>query len=305
MFSNQIQQKTSAYFSCEKCDYHTSKKCNYDDHLLTAKHQSAMFSNQKTANSSSKFMCPNCSKIYKDNSGLWRHKKKCILEKNVQTNTATIQEPALTTISTDVVLQILKQNEELQKLLIDQTSKFMEIAKEGKNIINSNNTNNTTNNFNLNLFLNEKCKDAINITDFVNSLVVNINDLEETARLGYAEGISKIFINGLRQLDVYKRPIHCSDLKREVLYIKDHDNWEKDNDKTHLLQAIKDVGNKNIKQISEWQKINPQFRDPESKQNDQYLSMLCNVMSGGSHEETSKNYNTIVRNIVKETVIDK
>ena len=117
--------------------------------------------------------------------------------------------------------------------------------------------------------------------------------------------ISKIFVNGLKQLDVYKRPIHCSDLKREVLYIKDQDNWEKDDDKTHLLQAIKVVGNKNIKQISEWQKINPQFKDPESKQNDKYLSMLCNVMSGGTQEETSKNYDKIVRNIVKETVIDK
>ena len=155
------------------------------------------------------------------------------------------------------------------------------------------------------MFLNEKCKDAINITDFVNSLVVTINDLEETARLGYAEGISKIFVNGLKQLDVYKRPIHCSDLKREVFYIKDQDNWEKDNDKTHLLQAIKVVGNKNIKQISEWQKINPHFKDPESKQNDKYLSMLCNVMSGGSQEETAKNYDKIVRNIVKETVIEK
>ena len=155
------------------------------------------------------------------------------------------------------------------------------------------------------MFLNEKCKDAINITDFVNSLVVTINDLEETARIGYAEGISKIFINGLKQLDIYKRPIHCSDLKREVLYIKDQDTWEKHEDKTHLLQAIKVVGNKNIKQISEWQKVNPHFKDPESKQNDKYLAMLCNVMSGGSKEETSKNYDKIVRNIVKETVIEK
>ena len=305
MFSNKKLPKICSKYSCEKCDYHTSKKSSYDDHLLTAKHNSAMFSNEKSAILSSKFMCPNCCKEYKDNSGLWRHKKKCIepyisLEKNGET---TNQQPVQ--ITTDVVLQILKQNEDLQKLLVEQTTKFMELAKEGKNIINNTNTNNTTNNFNLNVFLNEKCKDAINITDFVNSLVVTINDLEETARLGYAEGISKIFVNGLKQLDVYKRPIHCSDLKREVLYIKDQDNWEKDDDKTHLLQAIKVVGNKNIKQISEWQKINPHFKDPESKQNDKYLSMLCNVMSGGSQEETAKNYDKIVRNIVKETVIDK
>lgn len=301
MFSNKNLPKICSKFSCEKCDYHTSKKSSYDDHLLTAKHNLAMFSNEKSAILGSKFMCPNCCKEYKDNSGLWRHKKKCIApEQNGQATNQSLQ------ITTDVVLQILKQNEDLQKLLVEQTTKLMELAKEGKNIINNtNNTNNTTNNFNLNVFLNEKCKDAINITDFVNSLVVTINDLEETARLGYAEGISKIFVNGLKQLDVYKRPIHCSDLKREVLYIKDQDNWEKDDDKAHLLQAIKVVGNKNIKQITEWQKINPHFKDPESKQNDKYLTMLCNVMSGGSQEETAKNYDKIVRNIVKETVIEK
>lgn len=307
MFSNVNLPKICSKYSCNICDYHTSKKSSYDDHLLSAKHNLAIIRNQKIAIACAKFICPNCSKIYKDNSGLWRHKKKCITnDQSIETQqppNETTQQP---TISTDVVLQILKQNEDLQKLLIEQTSKIMEMAKDGKNIINSNNTtNNTTNNFNLSVFLNEKCKDAINITDFVNSLVVTINDLEETARLGYAEGISKIFVNGLKQLDVYKRPIHCSDLKREVLYIKDQDNWEKDDDKTHLLQAIKVVGNKNIKQISEWQKINPQFKDPESKQNDRYLSMLCNVMSGGTQEETSKNYDKIVRNIVKETVIDK
>jgi hypothetical protein len=301
MFSNKIQQISSAKFYCEICDYHTSRKCNYDEHLLTSKHKSAMFSNENPAISSAKFMCPNCCKIYKDNSGLWRHKKKCCT--NEQSTSSIQQQP--THITTDVVLQILKQNEELQKLLVEQTSKILELAKEGKNIINNTNSNNTTNNFNLNMFLNEKCKDAINITDFVNSLVVTINDLEETARIGYAEGISKIFVNGLKQLDVYKRPIHCSDLKREVLYIKDQDTWEKDEDKTHLLQAIKVVGNKNIKQISEWQKVNPNFKDPESKQNDKYLAMLCNVMSGGSKEETTKNYDKIVRNIVKETVIEK
>ena len=308
MFSNQNLLKTCQKYFCEKCDYYTSKKSSYDDHLLTLKHKSAIFGNQKSAISCSKFTCPNCSKIYKDNSGLWRHKKKCFPEQNepiILEKSTPNQQPIPAIITTDVVLQILKQNEDLQKLLIDQTTKLMELAKEGKQIINSNNTNNTTNNFNLNLFLNEKCKDAINITDFVNSLVVTINDLEETARIGYAEGISKIFVNGLKQLDVYKRPIHCSDLKREVLYIKDQDNWSKDDDKTHLLQAIKNVGNKNIRQISEWQKINPQFNNPESKQNDQYLSMLCNVMSGGSKEESLKNYEKIVKNISKVVVIDK
>ena len=299
--------KNAECFFCEKCDFKCCKPSDWSRHTTTRKHKDTYKiltnSNEfyaENANIINTYLCE-CGKEYKHRQSLWNHKKKCIPEQNVQ---ATNQQPVQ--ITTDVVLQILKQNEDLQKLLVEQTTKLMDLAKDGKNIINSNNTtNNTTNNFNLNVFLNEKCKDAINITDFVNSLVVTINDLEETARLGYAEGISKIFVNGLKQLDVYKRPIHCSDLKREVLYIKDQDNWEKDDDKTHLLQAIKVVGNKNIKQISEWQKINPHFKDPESKQNDRYLSMLCNVMSGGSKEETTKNYDKIVRNIVKETVIDK
>lgn len=300
--------KNAEQFCCDKCHFKCSKPSDWGRHITTRKHidtyKILTNSNEfyaENANVTNNYNCE-CGKEYKHRQSLWNHKKKCVAPCiSIEKTAETVQQPQITT---DVVLQILKQNEDLQKLLVEQTNKIMELAKEGKNIIN-NNTNNTTNNFNLNLFLNEKCKDAINITDFVNSLVVTINDLEETARIGYAEGISKIFVNGLKQLDVYKRPIHCSDLKREVLYIKDQDNWEKDDDKTHLLQAIKVVGNKNIKQISEWQKINPNFKDPESKQNDKYLAMLCNVMSGGSQEETTKNYDKIVRNIVKETVIDK
>jgi hypothetical protein len=297
--------KNADCFFCEKCDFKCCKPSDWIRHTTTRKHKDTykILTNNnefyaENANVINTYIC-DCGKEYKHRQSLWNHKKKC--ENNIE----SLNKTDYTNLTPNIVLQILKQNEDLQKLLVEQTTKLMELAKDGKNIINSNNINNTTNNFNLNVFLNEKCKDAINITDFVNSLVVTINDLEETTRLGYAEGISKIFVNGLKQLDIYKRPIHCSDLKREVLYIKDQDNWEKDEDKTHLLQAIKVVGHKNIKQISEWQKMNPQFNNPESKQNDKYLTMLCNVMSGGSNEETSKNYNKIVKNIIKETVIDK
>ena len=297
--------KNAECFFCEKCDFKCCKPSDWSRHTTTRKHKDTykILTNNnefyaENANVINTYIC-DCGKEYKHRQSLWNHKKKC--ENNIE----SLNKTDYTNLTSNIVLQILKQNEDLQKLLVEQTTKLMELAKDGKNIINSNNINNTTNNFNLNVFLNEKCKDAINITDFVNSLVVNINDLEETTRLGYAEGISKIFVNGLKQLDIYKRPIHCSDLKREVLYIKDQDNWEKDEDKTHLLQAIKVVGHKNIKQISEWQKMNPQFNNPESKQNDKYLTMLCNVMSGGSKEETSKNYNKIVKNIIKETVIEK
>ena len=146
----------------------------------------------------------------------------------------------------------------------------------------------------------------MNITDFISQLNIGIKDLEDTGRLGFSEGISKIFINGLKQIDITDRPIHCSDSKRETLYIKDSNEWVKDNDNKDILtNAIKNIAHKNIKKISEWQKLYPEFNDPDSKQNDKYLKIICESMSGGSKEETNKNYNKIIKNIVKETIIDK
>jgi hypothetical protein len=234
-----------------------------------------------------------CGKTFLHRQSLHVHKKKC----NPQNNEDS---PIITK---ELVMQLIQQNQNLQNLLIDQNNKMYELAKEGKTI-----TNNTTNNnnFNLNVFLNEKCKDAVNLMDFVDSLNVKIKDLENTSRLGYVEGISQIFITGLSELNVHKRPIHCSDFKREVLYIKDQDAWEKeDEDKTKLTNAIKIIGSKNMKQISEWQKANPEYNNPESKQNDKYMKMICNVMSGSSKEESEKNYEKIIKNIAKETIIDK
>ena len=198
----------------------------------------------------------------------------------------------------------MKENSEFKQLNIEQNKQMIELSKNVGN--NNNNNNNNNNSFNLSLYLNETCKDALNIMDFVKQLNVGTKDLEETGRLGFSEGISKIFLNGLKEIDVTDRPIHCSDVKRETLYIKDDDEWVKDNEnKTILTNAIKNVAHKNIKQIKEWQKLNPEFNDPDSKQNDKYLKIVCESMSGSSQEETNKNYNKIIKNIVKETIIDK
>jgi hypothetical protein len=146
----------------------------------------------------------------------------------------------------------------------------------------------------------------MNITDFVSQLNVSVKDLEETGRLGYAEGISKIFINGLKQISVSDRPIHCSDLKRETLYIKDNNEWNKEiKNKVILTNAIKHVANKNIKQISEWTKIHPDYKDSKSKENDRYLKIVSESMCGITEEESNKNYSKIIKNIIKETIIDK
>ena len=178
----------------------------------------------------------------------------------------------------------------------------MELAAKSNTTIN-NTTNNT---FNLQMFLNVQCKDALNIMDFVNSLELKVKDLENMAKLGYSDGISNIFINGLQDLDIKKRPIHCSDLKRETIYIKDQDTWEKENDERNKLKlAIKTIASKNIKQIPLWQKENPGCLDSSSKKNDQYLKIISNAMSGSTIEETQKNYDKIISKVAREVVIQK
>ena len=280
-----VTQKLQSFFSCEKCDYITSRKSSYDKHILTSKHSQVTFGDQKVAKNCIQNICPKCSKNYLSRNGLWKHKKTC--NNNLINDISTL---------TKTVLEVVKQNKEL-------TQQICLLSKE-KTITNINNSNNK--NFNINFFLNEQCKDALNITDFVNSLQPQINDLEETGRLGFVQGISRIFINGLNQLDVHQRPLHCSDFKREIIYIKDSNEWTKENEnKDKLTTAIKKVAHKNMQQIQSWQKSNPLYKDPESKQNDKYMKIVYESMPGSSKEESEKNYNKIIKNIAKETIIDK
>ena len=276
--------KNAAKFVCEKCAFVCSKKSNFISHLLTPKHQntSTDFKQHTTT-----FDCE-CGNKYKHRQSLYNHKKKCQkMPKNAEEGPMT-----------SIVLNLLNQNAELQKLLLEQ-------SKETK-VTNTNIINNTTNNFNLNVFLNEKCKDAITLKDFVDGLEVRLKDLEETAQLGYSEGVSKIFIKGLNELEVNKRPIHCSDAKRETLYIKDNNEWKKEDDnKTELTKAIKTIGKKNMMQIFEWQKKHPEYNDPDSKENDKYQKMLMNAMSGSTTEEQEHNMKKIIKNVSKNVVIDK
>jgi len=295
-------KKVAPNYFCNLCDYNTSRKSSHDKHLLTAKHLSKQIVNQndqKVAKScNQEWICNQCNKEYKSRVGLWKHNKICeILTNNAQVNDLNNKE-----VTPELIIELIKQNKELQQTLIDQNKTIMDLAvKAGTN--NSYNNNKT---FNLQIFLNETCKDAINLTDFVNQIKLSINDLEETGKIGYVEGISKVFIKNLNGIDLTRRPIHCSDSKRETIYIKDENQWSKDDEnKTVLTKAIKHVANKNIKQISEWQKLHPNYSDPESKQNDKYMNIVLNSMSGSTKEESDKNYEKIIKNIAKETVIDK
>ena len=310
-----LSPKNPLNFRCEKCDYNTSNKKDYNKHILTGKHKLSVLSLTNNDNKISKnpkiFTC-DCGKEYKYRQGLHTHKKTCNFKKpvyNIDDNfqqTIDIQNKLIIELLKDnkqheLFLELFKDNKEIKDFMMEQNKQVIELAKlAGHNTTNSHNTNQ----FNINMFLNEKCKNALNISDFVSQLEVGIKDLEETGRLGFADGISKIFINGLKQLELYDRPLHCNDAKREVLYIKSDDKWAKEDDnKPILTKAIKDVANKNMKQIYEWQKVHKEFSDPDSKQNDKYLQIVSESMSGSSKEESEKNYDKIIKKLVKQTII--
>jgi hypothetical protein len=287
-----FKQNLSKKYCCENCDYYTERKSNLINHLGSAKHQNIVIGNNfKQKLSKKTYICDNCENEYKTSSGLWKHKNNCKINENTEMK-----------ITTDLVIKLIEQNKELQQTLIEQNKTMMGLAEKAGNNINFNN--NKT--FNLNVFLNETCKDAINLTDFVNQIQVSIKDLEETGTLGYAEGISKVFIKNLNDIDYNMRPIHCSDSKRETLYIKDDNQWTKDDEqKTTITKAIKQVAHKNIKQISEWQKLNPEYSDPDSKQNDKYMKIVLNSMSGSTEQEQKNNINKIISKVAKEVTINK
>ena len=275
---------------CEICDYTCSRKSDLTRHLMTRKHknqQKTLKNAQNEQYMQNVFSCK-CGKVYKERTGLWRHEKKCFQN---STEDGLLDKD-------NVIVELLKQNKELQKSLI-------ELSKE-KSITNNTNNNSHNKTFNLQFFLNEQCKDALNIQDFVSSIKLNLEDLENTGRKGYIEGISNIIIKNLSALEQYNRPIHCSDLKREVIYIKDNNEWTKETEEKPILtKAIKVIANENIKQISEFRKENPDCVNSDSKKNGLYLKIVSNAMSGVSQEETDKNINKIINNVAKETLIDK
>jgi len=301
--------KVAKNFRCKFCDYICSKTSDWNKHVLTAKHKTATESTNIIAKVADLYFCENCQKKYKDRTGLWRHKKKCtekeIKQEEKEKEEEKKEEDKLThnnaPVMNEVLLELIKQNQEFKQLLVEQNKQVISLAS--KPTITNNNTLN--NNFNLTVFLNETCKDAMNLTDFVDSLNLTLTDLENTGKLGYEEGISQIFINGLKQLDINKRPIHCTDTKRERLYVRDQDAWEKDQEKERVRKAIRKVANKNVMQITDWIKENPDAQDYHSKKNDEYLNMILKSTGGSTNEEEEKRINKVISAIAKHVGIDK
>ena len=291
----EIKFEKNKYF-CEKCDYGTSKKSSYIDHTLSAKHKKAIDFNEILPKICSTFLCKNCDKIYKDYSGLWRHKKKCLDEKEENINEEkeeikTHENEDIDLSDTNLILALIQQNNELQK-------QMLEVIKNGTN--NTVNSHNKT--FNLQFFLNETCKNAMNISEFVDSIKLQISDLENVGKIGYVEGLSKIIITKLNALDVTERPVHCSDTKRDTMYVKDDDKWEKEEEDNHIiLKAIEDIANKNTKQIKEWKKLNPECASSKSHKADVYSHIMIQVLCANNDANNHK----VLKKIAKEVAIDK
>ena len=317
MFSNDQQSKNLTKYSCEYCKYTTCDKRDYNKHIKTKKHKNQISAILATETSSEmglnshkfpkSFQCDICNKVYKDNTGLWRHKKKCgVPAANVVCQNAQPVADTSSQLSPELVLQVLEKNKELTEVVIEQNKTIMELSKNAQ-IQTQNNMNNCHNNtFNLQFFLNETCKDAMNIQDFIKSLQLNVGDLEKVGELGYAEGISRMFVRGLNDLDITKRPIHCSDLKREVIHIKDKDKWEKDNsNQDKLKRAIKDLSNKNIMLFDDWQRENPGYDQYDNKKNDIYLNMMVQAMGPADEVAERRDFGKIIRSIAKNTIVDK
>jgi len=281
--------KNAQNFNCNNCDFVCSKYSNYKSHLLTAKHKIRTNLNKKNAEI---YVCNKCQKVYKARSGLWYHEKKC----KIDTSLISVSDSNNAT-DNQMIMTLLKENNEIKNLVLD-------VCKQMKpTIINNINSHNKT--FNLNVFLNEHCKDAMNIMDFVESLKLQLSDLESVGKLGFVNGISNIIVKNLNAMDIHKRPVHCSDAKREIMYIKDDNKWEKEQEENKKLRkAIKYIAHKNSIMVNEFRAKYPDCIFSDSKKSDQYNKLIIEAM-GGSGDNDAEKEDKIIKNIAKVVVINK
>ena len=296
-FDNDFKQKNSTKYQCKICDYTTCRKNNYESHILSTKH---IKNNQMTTNdndfkqkNSKKFHCEKCEKIFNDRAGLWRHNKKC-----------TIEAKAFTFDKNEIINYLIKENSEFKIMMTEQQNMIMKVIENGTHNNTTINTNSHNKAFNLNLFLNETCKDAMNIMDFVESIKLQLSDLERVGELGYVEGISNIIVKNLKELDISQRPVHCTDKKREIIYIKDDDKWEKDEEQKKMHKVIKKVADKNARMILKYKEVHPDCGTYHSKFSDQYNKIIVEAM-GGSGDNDLEKEEKIIKNISKQIGIEK
>jgi hypothetical protein len=291
-----LSPKIAEKYECKKCNYICCKQSDYNKHILTLKHQKSQKLNNLEQNvaENRQYTCKHCSKSYNARNSLWYHEQKCftkneLIESNNNNNN-------------DVLVEyLLKENKEIKQMII-------ELAKKDSynNCHNTTTTHTNSHNkaFNLNFFLNETCKEAMNIGEFVDSLKIQLSDLEKVGKAGYIEGISNIIVKNLKELDVTKRPVHCTDKKRETVYIKDEDKWEKDEDKSQMHKLIKKVVSKNVKMFPKFREAHPDCTTYHSKFSDQYNKIIYESMGGKGDDDFEKN-EKIIKNVLKEVVVNK
>ncbi len=325
----EITPKKRQQIICKDCDFKCFKQSDYTRHINTRKHKKMTNDDKITP---SQHVCV-CKKQFSSRQSLSRHKQTCIFENQNDCTEKDSDESinAETThdmsslITPEIVMKLLTQNQELltsnnefKGLIVDQQqelsklqnrileteNRLLEAVKEGKTInTNCNNTNN--NKFNLNFFLNEQCKDAMNISEFIANMVLSVEDLKNTGELGYIDGITKIFADKLRELDTYNRPMHCTDLKRETLYIKNNDVWKKDTEeKNKMKTAIECVANKNLNNLNNWKEENPNHIVMDSNEDKEFVKIMTNSL-GGMGSDRERNKQRIIKNVLKEVIVDK
>ena len=313
---------TSNYYQCKNCDYICFKKYNLDRHYLSRKHKTVTFSKQKGAKNEQneqneqkksinkkcceKFVCDFCNKEYESRNGLWKHRKTCKTDDGASPeseaiNTVIYNQPT----DKDLIMMLIKENSELKTMMMEQQNMMMKVIENGthtNNTINNNNSHNKA--FNLNFFLNETCKDAMNIMDFVESIKLQVSDLESVGELGYIEGISNIIVKNLNALDVTQRPVHCTDKKRETIYIKDDNKWEKDEEQKKMHKMIKKVADKNARLLPKFTEKYPDYKNYHSKTSDIYSKIIIEAM-GGSGDNDYEKEEKIIKKIAKEILVEK
>lgn len=292
---NMDNPKSSGKYYCYKCDYTTSRESQWNRHISTQKHKSVSVDNKKVPKGSSRFIC-GCGKEFVYNSGLSKHRKKCTIEKKEE-KSEIHQENIKLEIKEEQLSTEFNNKNDIIMTLINENKKLMETIKTMAPKMGNNN-----NNINIQVFLNEKCKDALNISDFIQSLQISLDDINMSKNRGLVEGISYTMIKGLQDLDLYKRPFHCTDTKRDVLYVKDNEQWEKDETNNIMKNSILVVANKQRKAIDQWTKANPDWRSSEEKK-EEYVNLLGTLMD--PIEEDDKGERRIIKNISKEVHLNK
>lgn len=311
--------KNAKIFYCECCDFKCSKQSNYNKHLLTRKHKILTNPNKKMPDDNMVLYSCICGKKYKHHSSLCSHKKICDLC-NIETEELNEENIVETTNSDNntedgndlksIILTMMNENKELRSMLIDQQKQIKyqqnQLVTQQQDYNNQitkiiPKIGNNTNTFNINMYLNNHCKDAMNISDFTRSIQISMNDFENMGSTGYVDGVSKIILDAIKHMEVTKRPLHCSDAKRETLYVKDNNAWEKDDNKQRLSKAISTVGRKALQYFPEWMKSNPDCNSSNTPENNQYHNIIEKTIT----QNTDENKKKIVKNIIKEVIIDK